>query len=253
MEDRASPLVDDADPVILNFRTPGEVPRRAVPPSIDEQSNNSMRVTLMIAAASLCAAASPAKASDEIFEVWLNPSVEADVGRGTAELETAHRFRDGRDDTHFLRLWYGQDIAKGVTLAGGIEQRFTGRIGEQRALQQLSLKHGVLRSRTRLEQRFVEGDDRMGLRLRQRIGVSVPFAQGGRLDFIANAEGFVTLRATNVAGQGGLTGLRTLVGIEYEASERVQLGLGYMRAQDFRRAAADRVGHAPMLSLAFSL
>ena len=127
-----------------------------------------MRPILGIAAALIAGQATAAHAADEIFEFWANPSIEADVGKGTAELETAHRIRDGRDDTHYVRLWYGQPIAKGVTLAGGIEQRWTGRVQEQRLLQQLSYRSSIFRGRTRIEQRIVDGDDRMGLRLRQR-------------------------------------------------------------------------------------
>ena len=197
--------------------------------------------------------ASSAQASDDIFELWVNPSIEADIGRGRAELETGHRFRDGRDDTHYVRLWYGQPIGSDVTLAGGIEQRFTGRVEERRLLQQLGYRSGVFRGRTRIEQRFVEGDANMGVRLRQRIGVSVPVGRSGKLALIANAEGFVTLRATTALGQTGLTGLRTVIGVDYTLNDRLGVGLGYLRAQDFRRGAVDRVGHAPLLSIAWSI
>lgn len=212
-----------------------------------------MRLFAAIAAALAVGHPTTASAADEIFEFWANPSVEAGVGRGTAELETAHRIRDGRDDTHYLRLWYGRPVASGLTLAGGVEQRWTGRVQEQRLLQQLSYRTGILRSRTRIEQRFVEGDDLMGVRLRQRLGVSVPLDRSERLALVANAEGFFTLRSTTRAGQTGLTGMRTLIGAEYEISDRVEVGLGYLRAQEIRRGAIDRVGHAPLLSLAFSL
>ena len=196
---------------------------------------------------------SAAQAADEIFEFWVTPSVEAKLGRGRVELETSHRIRDGRDDTHFVRLWYSQSIAKGVTLYGGIEQRVTGQTGERRLHQQLSYKTGIFRGRTRLEQRFVEDNPLMGLRVRQRLGFSIPIGTSKRLAAVANVEGFMTLRATTATGQTGLTAVRTLIGVNYKVSDNLDVGLGYLRAQDIRRGAADRVGHAPALTLSFSL
>ena len=212
-----------------------------------------MRLSVAIAAALAAGHPTAANAADEIFELWVNPSVEADVGRGTAELETAHRVRDGRDNTHYMRLWYGQPVAKGLTLAGGIEQRWTGRLQERRALQQLSYRTGIFRSRTRIEQRIVEGDGGIGVRLRQRIGVSIPMQQSKRLAFVANAEGFFTLRSTTQAGSTGVTGLRTLIGFERAVSKRIEIGLGYLRTQEIRRGGPDRIGHAPLLSVGFAL
>ena len=212
-----------------------------------------MRRYAWLIAAAVAGYAPAAHASDDIFELWMNPSVEADIGRGRAELETAHRIRDGREDTHYVRLWYGQPIADHVTLAGGVEQRFTGSVEERRLLQQLSYRSGILRGRTRIEQRFVEGDAKMGVRLRQRLGMSVPVGHAGRLALVANAEGFITLRATTALGQTGLTGLRTVIGVDYAVSDRIGIGLGYLRAHEFRRGAADRVGHAPLLSIAWSI
>ena len=212
-----------------------------------------MRRLAWLIAAAVAGHAPAAHASDDIFELWLNPSVEADIERGRAELETAHRIRDGRDDTHYVRLWYGQPIATNVTLAGGVEQRFTGRVEERRLLQQLSYRSSILRGRTRIEQRFVEGDPQIGVRLRQRFGMSVPVGRSGRLALVANAEGFITLRATTISGQTGLTGLRTVIGVDYAVSDRIGVGFGYLRAQEFRRGAADRVGHAPLMSIAWSI
>lgn len=212
-----------------------------------------MRVFATFAVALAVGHASVARASDEAFELWLNPAVEADIGRGTVELESAHRFRDGRDDTHYLRLWYGQSIGKSVALAAGIEQRFTGSVGEKRLLQQLSYRSGVFRGRTRIEQRFVENDERMGLRLRQRVGISVLLGRSNRIALVANAEGFVTMRATTSAGQTGLTGLRTIIGFDYKLNDRIDINAGYLRAQDFRRGGIDRVGHAPLLGMTVSL
>ncbi|MFM9977789.1 MAG: DUF2490 domain-containing protein [Sphingomonadaceae bacterium] len=207
------------------------------------------RVAFIAAVTAAVLFAPPANAADEIFELWLNPTAAIDLGKGEVELETAQRIRDGRDDTYFVRLWYGQDIARDVSLQGGVEQRWQGRGEERRLLQQLSIKRGLLRSRSRLEQRFVDSDDRMALRFRQRLGVSVPFDASEATTFVANAEGFLTLRSGDRGGQTGLTALRTYIGFERALGKHVEIGLGYMRAQEFRSGAADRVGHAPLVAV----
>lgn len=199
----------------------------------------------------------PAAASDDAFEFWINPSVSFDLDENTGlEIETAQRFRnaaDGRPDTYFLRLWLNQDLSNGLTLSGAVEQRINdGDDNETRLHQQLSAGYGILRGRLRLEQRFVDNADRMGLRVRPRVGVSVPLAKDGPWTAFANAEPFLTLRGTSRGGDDGLTALRTQVGFEYEASDALTLSLGYLRQQSIDRDGPDQVGHAPIVGVEFS-
>lgn len=219
-----------------------------------------MIMTRIFAVVGACAAfgvlAAPAKATDDGFEFWLNPSFAYDLDDDTAvELETAQRFRsagNGRVDTYFFRAWLAQDIADNVTLAGALERRINdGGSNETRVMQQLSTSHGVLRTRLRLEQRFVDDrGGRMGLRLRPRMGVSIPVAE--RLSFGTDAELFWTLRGTSPGGDTGITGLRTQVGFDYDISENLAIGLTYLRQQDFEDNAPDEVGHAPLIGVEFA-
>ena len=210
-----------------------------------------------LAAAALLAPV-PAMATDEAFELWLNPSIEYELDGDTAvELETAQRFRDaddGRVDTYFFRGWVKQDVSDTLTLSGGAERRFNdGGSNETRFLQQLSYSEGIIRGRARLEQRFVDGrDGRMGLRLRTRGGVAFPLDDEGRWSAGADAELFWTLRGTSIGGDTGLTGLRTQVGVGYEVSDNLELSLTYLRQQDFEDNGPDEIGHAPLIGIEFS-
>ena len=56
----------------------------------------------------------------------------------------------------------------------------------------------------------------------------------------------MTLRSTDPDGQTGITGLRTFVGVEREFG-RYEVSLGYLRQQDMRYRAPDRIGHAPFI------
>ncbi|WP_234002371.1 DUF2490 domain-containing protein [Erythrobacter sp. AP23] len=203
------------------------------------------------------AIASPVAAQDEAFEFWLNPSISTDLDGDTGiELETAQRFRssdDGRVDAYFARLWLKQAISDEVTLAGAVERRINdGGNDELRVMQQLSGSHGILRTRLRLEQRFVDNADRMGLRLRPRLGVSVPLDAAGRWSVKADAELFWTLRGNNLGSDEGITGLRNQVGVSYDVSDNLSLGLIYLRQQDFEDNAPDEIGHAPLVSIEIS-
>lgn len=215
-----------------------------------------MRNAALLSAAALLLVSVPtaASASDDAAEFWLNPSVAVDLDGNTGvELETAQRFRsaaDGRPDTFFYRLWLDQEVGDGLTLSGAVERRVnTGDDDETRTMQQLSLSKGVMRGRLRLEQRFVDDADRMGLRLRARLGVKFPLDNDGKWSLGADAEPFFTLRSLNVGGDRGLTGLRTQVALGHEISDNLSVSAGYLRQKDIRRGAPDRVGHAPIIGI----
>ena len=205
----------------------------------------------------LAFAPAAASANDNGAELWFNPSVSFDLDNDTGiEIETAQRFRsagDGRPDTYFARLWMNQKVAKNATLSGAIERRINdGASNETRLIQQLSTSHGVMRTRLRLEQRFVDNADRAGLRVRPRIGVSLPMDADKKWKFKTDAEFFLTLRSTSFGGDDGLTGLRTQTGVSYEISDNLVLSAAYLRQQDFNAGGSDRVGHAPIIGIEFS-
>lgn len=194
--------------------------------------------------------------NDDGPEIWFNPSVSLALDDDTSvELETAQRLRresDGRADTYFARLWLNQDLSDAVTLSGGLERRANEPgADETRLLQQLSAKRGVLRTRLRLEQRFVD-NQRMGMRFRPRLGVELPIGAGGRWSAQANAELFLTLRSTSLRGDEGLTGLRTQLGVSYAVNDRVSVSLDYLRQQDIQDRRPDVVGHAPLIGIELS-
>ena len=202
-------------------------------------------------------ASAPAVASDDAAELWLNPSVSFDVDEDTGvEIETAQRLRDADDDrvdTYFVRLWLNQQVADNVTLSGAMERRVNdGGSDETRLLQQMTTSHGYLRTRLRLEQRFVDNADQMGLRVRPRLGVAVPIDADERWTFKTDAEMFLTLQSTRNGGDTGLTGLRTQIGVSFDVSQRLTLSAAYLRQQDFDNGSPDVVGHAPIFGIEFS-
>jgi len=139
------------------------------------------------------------------------------------------------------------------TLSGALEQRENdGGFDEVHMIQQLSGKHGYIRTRVRLEERWVEDQSRMGFRIRPRLGVVVPINDNGDWSFRTDAELFLTVRSTSKVGQDGLTGLRTQFGVAHDVNDKLSLSLTYLRQQDFHDNAPDRVGHAPLIGVSYT-
>lgn len=211
----------------------------------------SFKVTLL-AVGGLLAAAAPAFAQNEDGELWFNPALVTSIDdRTSVELETAQRLRqDPRDDTYFARLWLNREDGVGREWSVGVEQRWNGPDEQEvRLLQQVGYDWGPLEFRTRLEQRFIDVDPQTGVRLRQRVGTTIPLTDSkDGWALTGDAEVLVTLRNTEPGGQTGVTGLRTFVGFE-RSYGRYDVSLGYLRQQDIRDGAEDRVGHAPFFGL----
>lgn len=217
-----------------------------------------LRTASLALAASTIAIAQPALATDDDVELWFGPAIEKKLDDNTSvELQTAQRFRDasrGRDDTYYFRGWVHQKVASNVTISAAAEKRINdGGSDETRIIQQIGTKHGILRTRLRLEERFAEGQDgRMGVRLRPRMGLRIPMSETSPVTASIDGELFWTLRSTSPGGSTGLTGVESRVGFTYDVSDNVTVGLKYLRAQSLRSNREDTVSHAPLIELDIS-
>jgi hypothetical protein len=202
----------------------------------------------------LLMAAGSTHAADSDFELWLNATVSTNLSKHNGlDFEAVQRFRDssrGRPDTYFARLWLRHRASDSIRLAFGAERRVNdGAANETRLSQQATGAWGIWRARLRLEQRFLDGAERTSVRIRPRFGVDVPLDPDGRVAGFADAEAFFTLAPTSPGGTTGLTGLRTQIGLTYDASDRASLSLAWLRQQDINRGRADTIGHAPAIGV----
>ena len=211
-----------------------------------------MRLLPLLAAAAALSAA-PARGADDEAQLWLNQQASIALDHDDdllVELNERARGDSFGGDQYQARLGIDHAVGGGVKLGGGITYQRSGTQDEFRTHQQLTFSRGVLTARTRLEQRFIDGDDRMALRLRQRVQLTAPLGAGWSA--LGYVEGNVTLRAGRGGGDTGLTGVRTLLGVRHDLAHNIVGTLAYVRQQDVRSGAPDRVGHAPYIGLNFS-
>ena len=149
-----------------------------------------MRPGLAIAAL-LALAASPAASAEQDAQLWTTVIANGPVaGDLAAWIEVQTRF--GEDASRLrqsnLRVALGYRTSEALTLYGGYalvtsHRRSGPDLTEHRLWQQASyalVASGAVRvaGRTRLEQRFVEGSNEVGWRLRQQVRLAVPLTSG---------------------------------------------------------------------------
>lgn len=207
--------------------------------------------------------AAPARADDG--QVWLQAVVQGPVrGKLVTWLEVQSRLTDGasRQGQFFLRPALGVQVNPRVQVLAGYLYAESSAPGgalqrEHRPWQQLLVRVAgtpggpVLMSRTRLEQRLVEGRDGTGWRLRQFMRGQVPVGDDG-WSVLAVAEGFVGLNATGWGQPSGLEQVRLFGGVAKPLTRRLTLEAGYLN-QRLIRDSGDRVNHAASISLFYRI
>lgn len=99
----------------------------------------------------------------------------------------------------------------------------------------------TLTGRTRLEQRWVEGRDGTGWRVRQQVRVTAPVKD--RVRGVAWTESFVGFNQTSWGQRDGLHLWRSFAGVSVPISKTVTLEPGYLHQRAFR-TGPDAVTHA---------
>lgn len=107
-------------------------------------------------------------------------------------------------------------------------------------------------SRTRLEQRMIEGRADTGWRLRQFVRVQAPIARDGAIQAIVWSEGFFNLNSTGWGARDGIDQWRNFVGIGLPVTGRIRVEPGYLNQHVFR-AGEDRTNHVLSATLSVRL
>lgn len=204
-------------------------------------------------AAGLCLVATPALANDDT-QLWHYSILTAPVGAdGRVTLEISPRTREGAVGNEQInnRATYDHRLNDTVTIGGGAA--FIAAVGpnEFRPHQQLTLTAGPFQARTRVEQRFFNGADRMALRLRQRLQVTAPLARGTSIN--GSAEVLYNARTQTVGAAKGVDSWRARIGVQHSVSKTLEVGAAYLLILSPRGEREDQWSHVPQVSLTWRL
>lgn len=204
-------------------------------------------------AAALClfGASSAARAQDEDTQLWVYGVAATDLGEDTRlTIDATARWREEQrgDEQHTVRATVMHQIAEGVRIGGGggVFETEGGRT-ELRPHQQISLRTGRFSARTRFEQRFFDGADRMELRIRQMVRYAQPISYTFSLSLDGEYLGLVQTRERGGTRPRDQWRARAIVSAD--VSDDLTLGAGYLMVVTPREGTADQIAHVPQLYL----
>ncbi len=208
-----------------------------------------MRFAMLLAALIAAWQPSKAQAADEDTQIWLVGFVRGNLGDDVyLTIDTSYRWRDPAfgADQHTLRVTVEKGVDDNVRIGGGLSYFQTGPRTEIRPHQQFRYASGGLDLRTRFEQRFFEGADRVELRIRQRVQYTQPIVRDVKA--IGAVEWFGIIQPREQAGPSGTEQLRGIIGIAYEIDENIDVAPSYMMQLTPRSLRPDAISHVPQLT-----
>ena len=210
-----------------------------------------MRFSILLAAMTLPMIAAPAHAAEDT-QFWVSEALtfKAD-DNDSITLDFSQRARSDADsggEQSLNRITWDHRIADGVQIGGGFAYLKSEVDQELRFHQQLTASHGILQSRTRLEQRFFDNADEPSWRLRERIQATVPLDADKKWALVGASEIFFHLNRAKPGDRTGLAVMRLQGGIRRSLSKSVDIQLLYMRQQTFRDNEPDTFNNVPWLS-----
>ncbi len=205
-----------------------------------------LRLTPLAAAAICC---SPAAAADEDVQFWLYLKGSFEVADNVSNTtEVSPRWREGSDIIQ-LRTTFESEVADGLELGAGGAYIESGGSYEIRPHQQLVYSSGAFSARTRFEQRFAEGADRVELRLRQNVQFTRPLAEGTRAH--VTGEALYTLQNRNRGTSDRGDQWRGEVGLQQRLNDSFSLTGAYRAIYTPGDNRSDTLNHVAILTLAW--
>ncbi|GIX20623.1 DUF2490 domain-containing protein [Erythrobacter cryptus] len=211
------------------------------------------RCLLLLAASFAAWQPSKARAADEDSQFWLNTVATGKIGDGTTlTLDASQRWRSAREvgaDQQTIRIAIDEQVGENTRIGGGVMLVEAAGLTELRTHQQASFTLGRIEARTRLEQRFFDGADRMELRLRQRVQYGQPLAKDWRAT--AGVEWLGLLQGRR-SGQGASTEQwRMQASLIHRLSKNLDVGAIYWLVIFPRGARPAKTSHIPQAAITY--
>jgi hypothetical protein len=214
----------------------------------------------------LAALATPAAAwATDDGQLWTNANATVKLSdRWRLSEEVTVRFSDNKNGLYELEsnTLLGYRFNKVVTFWAGYTHNPQYSAGhftrmEHRAREQVTfdsftkLGPGKLSGRIRMEQRWREGLDGTGWRLRPYLKYSMPLQ--GKVNLNLSSEPFINLNTTSFQTKKGLDRVRNLVTVSIPVSKKVTGEVGYMNQHLFLSGRPDESDHVAYFGLSMNL
>lgn len=199
--------------------------------------------------------AAPAFAATHDTQFWATEMMTLKMsGTDSLTLDASQRARSDRTsggEQTLHRLSYDHALLPKLQIGGGFAYLDAEPVKELRLHQQVVATHGIVQSRTRLEQRFFSNTDTASWRLRQRIQLAKPLDADKDWTLMAAGEAFFHLNRARPDDATGLAVFRLQAGLRRAINRHVDVQLLYMRQQTIRDGGADAIAHVPWLTLSW--
>jgi hypothetical protein len=198
-------------------------------------------------------------------QLWTTASATVKLSpRWRLSEELVARFSDNRNGLYEIEsnTLIGYRLSKVTTVWAGYTHNplyaagdFT--IMERRAREQITfdsfapLGPGKLSARLRLEQRWRDGVDGTGWRLRPYVKFALPLR--GKTSLNLSTESFLNLNRTSFQRSGGLDRVRNLVTVSTPLSKSLTGEAGYLNQHGFVRGGEDTSDHVAYFAVSLSL
>ena len=213
--------------------------------------------------AALCTPATAWAASDD--QIWTTASATVKLNDHLrVQEEVVARFSDNRNGLYEIEsnTLLGYKLNKMVTVWAGYTHdpqyaagHFT--VMEHRAREQITfdgfamLGKGKLNGRLRLEQRWRDGIEGTGWRLRPYLKYSLPMH--GKTALNLSTEPFVDFNTTSFQHTPGLDRVRNLITISTPLTKTLTGEVGYLNQHGFVRGGPDTSDHVAYFAMSLSL
>lgn len=199
--------------------------------------------------------------------LWLMIAAQGAVDRDSPRLERLRWWFDGHarffDDSDgygqsIVRPGLGYAITESSTLWAGYGWIRTSppngdEVDEHRIWQQWTTSARIFNAafswRSRLEQRFVEGDGDVGWRFRQFAKLSQPIGFDQRLRLVGYDEIFLAMNDTDWGARSGFDQNRLFAGLGWQWTRGQTFEVGYLNQFIKRRGRDDLMNHVLSLNL----
>ena len=217
-------------------------------------------------AATAMTLAAPASAAD-VAQLWTGANVTVKLSdHWRLSQEITVRFSDHRSGLYEIEsnTLFGYRLSKTVTIWAGYTHDpqyaagdFT--VMEHRVREQVTFDNlaqiggGKLSGRMRMEQRWRDGLDGTGWRIRPFLKYAVPLRKGSRTAFVLSTEPFFNLNRTAFQRSTGLDRVRTFVGVSVPLGRNLAAEAGYLNQHTFVRNGRDTDDHVASVSFNIAL